>query len=134
MVPDSWTIVSVFKGPGLLSDETGASLKMAACILRKHGQARMRFRGDSCEGVIETEWKEHLLGNRAGILFHAELDAEDGTYQVNFLLNEEDMLRGVESLEGDEPLPDTDGPWQNVSHELPVEGLYRFRNLRYPVH
>lgn len=121
---DSWTCIMVEDGPGLLPEEVRAALKFEACKLHRDRFDSGMMSNDVCTGYIETMWDTHTVGSRTGVLFKTQLTCEEGDYWVNFLLHENDLVRGAEIIDSlkDESiwLP---GP------PVPVEGLTRFLDL-----
>ncbi len=126
---DSWTCIGIDKGGGLLPDELMYALKMAACTLHLEKKKQLLFQSDECDGLIKTDWTDHLLGTRSGILFRAEVSSNAQEWQVNFLLHERDLEHGARILEAGGVLPDdSDGGVANF--RLPLEALYQFEDLR----
>lgn len=125
---DSWTCLTVEKGPGMLTDGIRAALKRAACTLHRRKRDKMLFESEECDGIIETAWDSHLVGALSGILFRTQLTSEDGDFQVNFLLNTGDLERGALLL-GDDTEGSEDGVWTNHPERFPVEALYQFYDL-----
>lgn len=124
---DSWTCLMVEKGPGLLDDTVCAALRKAACRLSLEGFDSMRFQETACEGAIETSWKTHSVGSRGGILFRSQVDADAGSYRVNFLLSAADLKRGEEILRRyEEGATDR---WTKGRGRVPVPELYDFSDL-----
>lgn len=126
---DSWSCVTVEKGPGLLDDAICAALKKAACALSLKGLDAMIFKEKICEGRIETEWKSFSFGTRNGILFRTEVDADGASFRVNFLLNRQDLERGEEVIREQE---EGDCVLAQIPYfgELPPE-LSDFSDLRF---
>ena len=125
---DSWTCLMVEKGPGVLTDEIRAVLKMAACELHLKQWDRMHIHSEVCEGVIETAWATKVVGARSGVLFRTQIDSEEGEYLVNFLLNDDDLERGAEFLR---ELREAGAAPTGVAEEpFPCRDLYRFYDLR----
>lgn len=127
---DSWTIVGVSEGPGLIPQDVSFALKLAACRLFKEKRNKLLFQSEICSGLIETEWDSKRLGSISGMLFHVEVDAEKGTWQVNFLMNPADLERGAERLEDPD---DENFEWlsrpSDERYRLPVAELYKFKDL-----
>lgn len=130
MVPDSWSILGVVNGPGILSNEVAASMKMAACILFKFKRKRMKFGSGLCDGILETDWESKMIGARSGILFYADIHVESGPCNVNFILSEDDLEEGARRLQEGTYDPANSGSWSRFRHKFPDESLYQFRNLR----
>ena len=124
---DSWTCVMVKNGPGLIDEDVKCAIKMAACDLFQRKIERNKLRNDVCEGYIQTEWKSRAVGARSGILFHAHITADDGDYQVNFLLSEDDLERGAEFVRDIEERQEST---LRGNFRVPVEELYVFKDLR----
>jgi hypothetical protein len=129
MGQDSWTILFVDKGPGMIEDSVKDALKMSACLLQVKRVDRMRISTSVCTGVIETEWKTYVVGGRSGVLFSAQVDSDKGEYQVNFLLNEDDLQRGGEVIK---EMEEGRGKLRYATRmgKLPVDELYKFHDLR----
>ncbi len=128
---DSWSCLSVEKGPGVISDEVRNTLKAAACDLHLKKWDEMHIENDIISGIIKTEWTTCSVGGRSGVLFRAQIDCEDGTdYKVNFLFSEDDLERGSEILRQVEE--HAGGKWENIPTRVPVPELYRFYDLRGP--
>lgn len=128
---DSWSCLSVEKGPGTISDEVRNALKAAACDLHLKKWDEMRIENDIISGIIKTEWKTYMVGGRSGVLFRAQIDCEDGTdYKINFLFHEDDLERGAEIIRQMEE-GESDN-WQDSPVRFPVPELYRFEDLRGP--
>lgn len=129
---DSWTCLSVEKGPGMISDDVRNALKFAACDLHFKKWDEMRIENNIISGIIKTEWKTFLVGTRSGVLFRAHIDCEDGTdYMVNFLFNEDDLERGAEIIrEMEEERGSVYS--RGAPAPIPCPELYRFEDLRGP--
>lgn len=125
---DSWTCLMVEKGPGILDDLVRSALRKAACSLSLDGFDSARFKETCCEGFIETAWKTHSVGSRSGILFRSQVDAETGSYRVNFLLGRSDLERGEEILRRIAAGEERSG-WMSGKGRLPVPELYDFSDL-----
>lgn len=124
---DSWTCLMVEKGPGMITDQVRAVLKMAARDLHLKKWDRMHIVSDVCDGIIETTWESHVVGTRSGVLFRTQIGSEQGDYMVNFLLNTDDLNRGVEVLrEMEERGLEA---WGTASERFPCPELYRFYDL-----
>lgn len=95
---DSWTCITIDKGPGVLPDELRSALKIAACEMYDERKPLLRFKHALGAGEIDTEWLHRMVGNRGGILFCARIDAEEGEYHVQFLVNLDDLKRGAKRL------------------------------------
>ncbi len=95
---DSWTCVTIDKGPGVLPDELRTALKIAACEMYDDRKPLLRFDHTLGAGEIDTEWLHRMVGNRGGILFRARIETDDGEYQVQFLVNSDDLKRGAKRL------------------------------------
>jgi len=118
----------VQKGPGVLSDSVRSALKLVACKLSQKKLDEMRFQNSIICGIIKTEWKSHMVGTRAGILFKSHIDCEDGEdYQVNFLMSTTDLENGSEAIRQIEE--GNDGWWERLSDRIPIQELYQFENL-----
>jgi hypothetical protein len=124
---DSWTCLMVEKGPGMISDDVRAALKMAACDLHLKKWDRMHIVSDTCDGIIETAWDTHLVGTRSGVLFRTQIGSEDGEYMVNFLLSTDDLERGAEVLREMEERGES--VWGRAPTPFPCPALYRFHDL-----
>jgi hypothetical protein len=128
---DSWTCLSVEKGPGTISDEVRNTLKAAACDLYLKKWDEMRLENDLVSGTIKTEWDTHMVGGRSGVLFRAQVDCEDGTdYKVNFLFNKKDLEQGAQIIRQMEE--HEGGDWADAPARIPCPELYRFYDLRGP--
>lgn len=128
---DSWTCLSVERGPGMLSDEVRNLLKAAACDLYIKKWDSMHIENDVASGVIKTAWESHVVGGRSGVLFRARVDSKDGTdYQVNFLLSTEDLERGAEHIRT--MREKESGAWEDAPGRVPCEALYQFERLSVP--
>jgi len=124
---DSWTCLMVEKGPGMITDQVRAALKMAACDLHLKKWDRMHIVSDVCDGIIETAWDTHVVGTRSGVLFRTQIGSEQGEYMVNFLLHEDDLNRGAEVLREMEERGEQ--VWGTASERFPCPALYRFNDL-----
>lgn len=125
---DSWTCLMVEKGPGILDDTISDALKLAACELAYRKLDRMKMLNDVCDGVIQTEWKSHVVGSRSGILFRAQITESSGDYFVNFLLSEDDLARGADIIREARESAES-RPWKRSRRRVPIPELYEFRNL-----
>jgi hypothetical protein len=125
---DSWSCVMVDKGPGTISDKIRNTLKASACNLHLQNADRMNISNDICRGVIETSWDSHLIGTRAGILFRATVEADNGDYHVNFLLSHQDLESGADVIRDLEE--SGAGSWGRSFERFPVPALYQFEDLR----
>lgn len=123
---DSWTCIMVEKGPGILPEDVKLSLKVAACELHLKGLDQMLISDKHCMGLIKTEWKTILYGERSGVLFKSQIDSEAGTYHVNFLLNRTDLETGGELIRRlkEDPMI----AFMGTGH-LPIEELHQFEDL-----
>jgi hypothetical protein len=125
---DSWSCLMVEKGPGLIEDDVRAALKMEACRLSLEKIDRRKMSNSVCDGIIQTEWTTHVVGGRAGVLFRAQITEETGDYQINFLLNEDDLKRGTDFLR---QMKEEEGRrWGEASERFPDPDLYVFYDLR----
>ncbi len=126
---DSWTCLMVEKGPGIITGEVRAALKMAACDLQRKKWDRMHIQSDVCGGLIETAWKTHAVGSRSGILFRAQIDGDSANgYMVNFLTSiAEDLKRCADVLHEMEERGEE--KWSAAQSPFPCEALYRFDDL-----
>lgn len=128
---DSWSCLSVERGPGMISDEVRNALKVAACDLYISKWDEMRIEDDVISGVIKTKWDTHLVGGRSGVLFRARIDCADGTdYMVNFLFHEDDLERGAEIIRQMEERGG--GTWRDAPSQIPCPELYQFQDLHVP--
>lgn len=128
---DSWSCLSVERGPGMISDEVRNALKAAACDLHLKKWNEVRIENALISGVIKTEWDTHMVGGRSGVLFRAQIDCEDGTdYKINFLLHEDDLERGAEIIRQMEEREG--GDWHSTPVQFPIPALYEFHDLRGP--
>lgn len=125
---DSWTCLMVEKGPGVIADDVRTALKMTACQLALDKLDRMRISHEVCEGIMQTEWKTHVVGSRSGVLFRAQITEETGDYFVNFLLNEDDLKKGAEVIR--QMREEGSLGWHETDERFPVEELYHFYDLR----
>lgn len=117
----------VQRGPGIISDAVRAALTVAACRLQLNRHDSSRISSEVCDGYIETAWDTQLVGTRSGVLFKAQLDCDEGTYQVNFLLSEDDLESGAAELE--RMSLEDEGEWVQGDGQIPVPALYEFLNL-----
>jgi len=125
---DSWSCLTVEKGPGLISDEIRTVLKIAACNLNLKRQDRMQITHDICDGILQTGWDTHVVGGRSGVLFRAQIgcDTAEG-YRVNFLLSEEDLKRGADVLR---EMEERGSPvWGLSEGRISCDALYIFYDL-----
>lgn len=125
---DSWSCLMVEKGPGVITDEVRAALKMAACNLSLKKIDRSKINSEVCDGIIQTAWDSHIVGSRSGILFRAQITEKSGDYFVNFLLNEDDLKQGGELLRQLEEK--RGGSWTAVQEPFPLKELHVFYDLR----
>jgi hypothetical protein len=127
---NSWTCMMVSKGPGLVSEEIRNHLQLAAADLTLRKWDRMKIVGNKspCEGIIETDWKHHLIGTRGGILFRSQVEGENGEYFINFLLSEEDLKEGAKTLQ--KQYEENGFDWQASREPFPLAELYEFRDLK----
>lgn len=124
---DSWSCLMVEKGPGMISDDVRAALKMAACDLSLKKWERMHIVNDVCNGIIQTAWDTHIVGTRSGVLFRAQIESETGDYKINFLLSTADLERGAEIIR---EMHEKEGtPWSETSSPFPCSELYQFYDL-----
>lgn len=93
--------VSQYEGTVLL-----AAAKYCYRTLRSASGA-IRFRTDQCEGRVETSWSCAALEHLAGPVFRAELDGEDASYRVTYIVRsvEFDELQAFLAAVGDDALP-----------------------------
>lgn len=124
---NSWTCLMVQRGPGMISDEVRSALTVAACRLQLNRHDASRISSDVCDGYIETAWDTHLVGTRSGVLFKTQLDCDEGTYEVNFLLSEDDLASGAAELERISLAGE--GEWVQGDGKIPVPALYDFLDL-----
>lgn len=111
----------------MIPDEIKRAFKMAACRLHREKRDQMLFKTEECSGVIKTDWETRSVATRSGVLFKAEVESEDGSWQVNFLLHTRDLERGAERLHDEDVFKD--GVWLTTPVEFPVEELYQFEDL-----
>ena len=103
----SWTILLVKEGPGLVGDDIRVALERATYRMRLDGWAATRFKAPTCEGYVEDAEKACSIAAVRGMLFKAQVDHDEGSFRINFLINESDLARGaqrLEELERDEPM------------------------------
>ena len=119
----------VSKGPGLVQEDVRNHLQLAAAdlVLRKWDRMKIVGKGP-CEGVIETDWKHHLVGTKGGILFRSQVEDESGEYFVNFLLSEEDLKEGAKTLQ--KQYEEVGFQWSESQEPFPLAELYQFRDLK----
>ncbi len=122
----------VQKGPGMITDDIRAALKMAACDLHLKKWDRMHIVSDICDGIIETSWDTHTVGTRSGVLFRTQIGSDKGEYMVNFLLNTDDLERGAEVLR--EMEEKGEAVWGKSAAPFPCPALYRFYDLHRTAH
>jgi hypothetical protein len=125
---DSWSCLMVEKGPGIITDDIRASLKLAACDLALRKCDRLPIDTEACDGIIQTEWKTYSVGSTSGVLFRAQVTEETGDYFVNFLLNEDDLKRGADLIREMREGPGRS--WGKSPTRFPVPELYEFYDLR----
>lgn len=125
---DSWSCLMVENGPGMIDDETRATLKAAACNLHLQSIDRMTISSDVCGGIIQTNWDKHSVGSRSGVLFRCQVEHDEGDFFVNFLLHTRDLEAGAEIIrEMEERGFDR---WDESHEKFPVPELYKFYDLR----
>lgn len=72
-----------------LTDDAKTVIYLAACELVRSGKKNIRFKDDSCEGVINTEHKRKFVASgMTGIEFSATVEHEDGKTKCRFLVND----------------------------------------------
>ena len=125
---DSWSCLMVEKGPGIIDDDTRATLKAAACNLHLQRIDRMVITSDVCGGIIQTNWDSHTVGGRSGVLFRCQIERDAGDFFVNFLLNTNDLEAGAEIIREMEERGF--GRWDTSQERFPVPELYKFSDLR----
>ena len=130
MAYDSWACIMVRKGPGMIDEDTKATLIMAACDLKRKNRDRMGFKGDACGGLIESSWKTHLVGTCRGILFRASVMEEKDDYEVNFLLSDSDLENGARQIQ--EARERGEKLWHRGATAVPCQALYRFLGSHAP--
>lgn len=129
---DSWTVVMVQNGPGIIPEEVCAALKKAACELHLKKMERMQMRSGVCEGVIQTDGETLSLSARRGVLFRSQFDWDGGGCKVNFLLSVDDLENGAETLRRMMEEEYEDGEWLLSDEPIPIPELYEFYDLRAP--
>jgi len=129
VIYDSWTILMVQDGPGILPDDVRTALKLSACELSWKKRDCRHIVSDVCEGFIETKWETRIVGVRSGILFHSQITIGNGSNcRVNFLLSVDDLARGEKILREMEESGAYN--WSMNEERFPIEDLYRFDNLQ----
>lgn len=70
---------------------THVRLFLAAMVMQASKRQRLDLQQDDCEGRVTTSFESANIGGIAGTLFEAELDAEEGSTRVTFIVREMDM-------------------------------------------
>jgi hypothetical protein len=118
----------VRNGPGIIPDDIRNALILLACGLNQKKLDEMRFHTTLLWGAIATEWKVHMVGTRAGVLFKSQFDYEGGIdCQVNFLLNRADLEEGAEMIR---QLEEEGGYWRRGMFEgIDLSFLSQFEDM-----
>lgn len=83
---------------------THARLFLAALVMQARKQQRLDLKQDDCEGRVTTSFESANVGGIAGTRFEAELDAEEGSTRVTFIVRGIDMEEAKELLASGMPL------------------------------
>lgn len=90
----------------LISLRTHVRLFLAATALQRTQRTRLDLKEPDCEGRVTTSWEFSNIGGIAGTLFEAEIDAEEGSTCVSFIVREIDMETARQFLESGVPMVD----------------------------
>lgn len=85
---------------------THVRLFLAAMVMQAGRRLRLDLKQGDCEGRVTTSFESANIGGIAGMLFEAELDAEEGSTHVTFIVREIDMETAQELLTSGMPLLD----------------------------
>ena len=104
MARSPWTCLFVSNGVGMIPDSVAFAIQVAASSMNDLKVELRQFRSDTCGGRIMTNWQVRIVGERSGVLFHAEVEYDlgenqAGSFQMNFLMNEAYLARGAAELE-----------------------------------
>jgi hypothetical protein len=83
---------------------THARLFLAAMVMQASKKARLDLRQSDCEGRVTTSFESANIGGIAGMQFEAELDAEEGSTRVTFIIREVDVDEAKALLSSGVPL------------------------------
>ncbi|MBI4434344.1 hypothetical protein HY635_00795 [Candidatus Uhrbacteria bacterium] len=85
---------------------THVRLFLAAMVMQARKQQRLDLKQDDCEGRVTTAFESANIGGIAGTLFAAELDAEEGSTQVTFIVREIDLDEAITLFISGVPMAD----------------------------
>ncbi len=74
---------------------THVRLFLAAMVMQARKQQRLDLKQDDCEGRVTTTFESANIGGIAGTLYEAELDAEEGSTHVTFIVREIDLDEAI---------------------------------------
>lgn len=83
---------------------THVRLFLAAMVMQAGKRQRLDLKQGDCEGRVTTSFESANVGGIAGTRFEAELDAEEGSTCVTFIVREIDMETAQELLTSGVPL------------------------------
>lgn len=83
---------------------THVRLFLAAMVMQAGKRQRLDLKQEDCEGRVMTSFESANVGGIAGTRFEAELDAEEGSTRVTFIVREIDMETAQELLTSGVPL------------------------------
>lgn len=91
---DTWTCIMIGNVPEVIPERVRTALMVGACDLHSKQWSHMYLMNDDVGGLIKTEGAVRKVGTAYGLLFHAEVEGQDGTLcKINFLLNAHEMHR-----------------------------------------
>lgn len=79
-----------------VSDEVYAFMLFVAQNLYREGRPSQHFKGETCEGMVSTDFKYGCLGPSVGIVFTANLDIADRSIVTKYLVQASHLDAAVE--------------------------------------
>lgn len=83
---------------------THVRLFLAAMVMQAGKRQRLDLKQGDCEGRVTTSFESANIGGITGTQFEAELDADEGSTRVTFIVREIDMEAAQEFLASGMPL------------------------------
>jgi hypothetical protein len=71
-----------------ITDRVSKLIYRAACSMAVTKSRRRNIRSEECEGLVTTEYKLATMVTISGVQFHAQVDTEEGTTTVEFIVRD----------------------------------------------
>jgi hypothetical protein len=81
-----------------LSEAACDALFCAACDCIKKGKRSQKVKNDDVEGEVHTEYESGMTGSIGGILFEGDIDTEEGSTQVKYIVLPHDLQKARKNV------------------------------------